>query len=220
MLQIREITRINFSQNPCSISTCFSPLKLEFWDALEVLVLYEAFATAFAQQEGPLPYFSSYPAWNRHIVNHTLYFSNVLDIGLAWYWHTWISWFWHNACSLPPSLPTLRILKRDISQILLSFANLQVSASTSGVFTHIAVGSPIVMVPSCLILTSRTDFLCPVTRVNIQHLGLRLRESFEAKRRPRTPWSHERYLQLHAELCQEVGESDFLPAEDSDSSDT
>ena len=205
----RELTRDNFSLNPCSLTTNFAPLILSYWDSLEILALYEAFSYAFATTEGPLPYFTSYPAWNSHIVNHAFYPANYDNIKMARFWQTWISWFWANSCSHPLNYPTLLVLKRDISHILLSYSGLQISATTSGVFTMVALGNPAIMTSSCLVLTSRTDFLCPVTRLNVQHLGLRLRESFDAKRRPRTPWSHERYLQLHAKLCEEVGEEDF-----------
>ena len=88
------------------------------------------------------------------------------------------------------------VLKRDIAHILLSYAGLQISVSTARVYTVAAIGDPVILTPSCLILTSRTDFLSPITRLNIEHLGLRLRETFDAKRRPRTPWSHDHYLLL------------------------
>ena len=103
------------------------------------------------------------------------------------------------------------ILNTRCFHMLSSAASIQVSASTSGIFTMSAIGAPPVMTPTCLIVTSRTDFFCPIIRNNILHLGLRLRENFDAKRRPRTPWSHDRYLMTHAKLCLEAGEPDFPP---------
>lgn len=207
----REVTREHFLLNPCTISTCYAPLIVEFWDSLEILALYEAFAFAFSGKEGPLPRVPDSPAWNRHIVNHTLYPTNSPYLDMAWYWQNWIRWFWLQSSALPLDLSTIWVLKRDISQLLFQRANIQVTSSSAGILTIIALGTPPIMTPSCYIVTSRTDFLCPINRINTSHLGLRLRETFDSKQRPRIPWSHDRYLELHAQLCAATGEPDHLP---------
>ena len=209
---IRNINRENFSMNPCTISTSFEPLRLEYWDSLEVLMLCEAYCLAFASYCGPVPFIPTSPAWNRHIVNHPLYIVNPTWVSLGCFWHHWITWFWRSTLTCPLDAATLMVIKRDITAMLSSAARTQITASTAGIFTMAAIGTPAIMTPSCVLVSSRTDFLCPITRNNILHLGLRLRENFDAKRRPRTPWTHEAYLQTHARLCTEAEEEDYPPS--------
>ena len=55
------------------------------------------------------------------------------------------------------------------------------------------------MYPTTHITFSRTDFLHPHVVSNLGTIGLKLREGFDAKRRPRTPWTSAAYMQQHRE---------------------
>ena len=202
MTDPRNITRENFCLNPCSLTVQFRPLSRTFFLSLELITLYEAFSFAFARQEGPFRETLVQPPWTSSLTIHPSYVSNSDSLALANFWQTFIPWFWVNTLDSPLSEATLLAMLQDIKQILCRSTNIHISSSLHGrIFPYYGYHSRTIW-PVAEVTLQRTDFLSPPTVINTQALGLQMRLSFDAKRRPRKPWSNSSYLDQHKALLE------------------
>lgn len=84
-------------------------------------------------------------------------------------------------------------------ELLSLHAHLPIHISYHGSLTQAYDMATNQMFPTTHVTFSRTDFLHPQIVSNLGSIGLKLREGFDAKRRPRTSWKSSTYLQQHQE---------------------
>ena len=202
MIDPRQITRENFFLNPSTLTIQFLPLSPAFYLSLELFTLYEAFSFAFARQEGPFLATRVQPPWTPSLTIHPSYVSNSDSLTLANFWQTYIPWFWENTRDSPLPEFTLLAMLQDIKQILCRATNIHVSSSVYGLISSYYDYGSCSIRPVAEVTFQRTDFLAPPIIVNTQALGLQMRLSFDAKRRPRKQWSNSSYLAQHKKLLE------------------
>ena len=74
--------------------------------------------------------------------------------------------------------------------------------------SQLYVNATIRIVDAAFIVVTRSDFQNPDVISNLGSIGLRIRESFDLKRRPCKPWSQQSYLATHKRLLRQVQDSE------------
>ena len=167
--------------------------------AIETYMLIEAFRIAYAHAEGPLP--NIQPTWGWGLDFFLSQFAPRYSpfIYFANFWLELRELFWQNSLEEPLSEVSSTVLRKDILELLSLHAHLPIHVSYHGSLSQAYDPTTKRMFPSTFITFSRTDFLHPQVVSNIGSLGLKLREGFDSKRRPRVSWTSSQYLQQHRE---------------------
>ena len=194
------LTPQTFALNPCTLTIQWGPYSPELLNAIEIRMLMEAFKFAYAHIEGPLP--DILPTWGWGLDFFLSQLSpRYSPLRLyATFWFELISLFWQASLSEPLPDVISGVLQKDLLELLSLHAQTPVHISYHGSITQAYAPARNDMVPSSLISFSRTDFTHPQVVSNFGTIGLKLREGYDAKRRPRVPWSTAAYLQKHREL--------------------
>ena len=193
------ITPETFSLNPCTLSIPWGPFSNELLNAVEIYMLMEAFRQAYAHVEGPFPNISHTWGWGIDFFLSQLAPRYSPFIMYPTFWLELQHKFWDYSLSAPLACVLSNTLRKDLIELLSLHANLPVHISYHGTLTRAYDGRARQMVSSAFITFSRTDFAHPLVISNLGTLGLKLREGFDAKQRPRVKWTSREYLAQHRE---------------------
>ena len=193
------ITLESFSLNPCTLTIQWGPFSLEMLNAVEIYMLMEAFRLSFAHVEGPLPNIFHTWGWGIDLFLSQLAPRYSPFIAYSNFWLELIRKFWYHSLSEPLAEVISETLRKDLLELISLHANLPVDISYHGTLTTAYNDETHCMVPRAHITFSRTDFSHPQVISNLGTIGLKLREGYDAKRRPRSQWTKSSYLKQHKE---------------------
>ena len=197
--QFSFITPECFSLNPCTLTIQWGPFSSELLNAVEIYMLMEAFRLSFAHVEGPLPDILHTWGWGIDLFLSQLAPRYSPFIAFSNFWFELACKFWYQSLSEPLTVVVSETLKKDLLELLSLHANLPVHISYHGSLTTAYKEETRSMVPSAHITFSRTDFTHPQVISNLGTIGLKLREGYDAKQRPRPLWTKSSYLKQHQE---------------------
>ena len=162
-------------------------------------MLMIAFKQGFAHLEGPLPNLLPTWGWGLDFFLSQLSPRYSPFIPYANFWVELCNCFWASSLQEPLTPVISEVLRKDLAELLSLHTFLPIHISYHGSLTTAFSEVTRLMCPTTHITVSRTDFSHPHVVSNLGTIGLKLREGFDAKRRPRRPWTSTTYMQQHRE---------------------
>ena len=196
------IGKDTFTLNPCTLRFEWGPYSTNLLESLQIRMLMEAYKFAFAHVCGPLPVLLGW-CWGEDFFLSQWAPKHSQFCKFGSYWHLLIEQFWSHSLKEPLSLVTLGVLKRDLLAMISGATGIPIDIGATGNLTRCFINRDVGMAETALISLTRTDFQCAEVIANLGSIGLRIRESFDQKRRPCKPWTTAAYLETHAKLVQE-----------------